>query len=338
MSTEGTVLIVDPEPLAVELVERRLEEAGFATRSSSRMEEGIALAGSEPFDVVLVSHRLPDGTGLEMVQRLRRDPRTAAISIALLTSLPDPEEITRVLEAGADEVLRKPVHRVELVARVRSLRRIKRQLEELRRTNTRLAELNAALEASAMTDGLTQLANRRHLDRRLAEEVARANRYGAPLSVLLLDVDHFKKVNDGHGHSAGDAVLREIARELRSSVRIMDLAARYGGEELLVLAPSTPSHAAHVFAERLRAQIEHLAIDAPGAERALRVTVSIGVAQLAPGHDGASVLAAADEALYEAKRSGRNRVVVARSAPADPPEDPRGTALPLDSVLAHLPV
>ena len=312
MSRDGTVLIVDPEPLAVELLERRLADAGFTTRAAAGMEEGVAIAHAQPIDVVLVSHRLPDGSGLEMVRRLRHDPRTAAISIALLTSLPDPEETQRILAAGADEVLRKPIHKVELVARVRSLHRIKRQLEELRRTNARLAELNAELEASATTDGLTQLANRRHLDRRLAEEVERAHRYDAPLSVLLFDVDHFKRVNDEHGHAAGDAVLRALGQHLRDSVRIMDLTARYGGEELVVLAPSTPADSARVLAERLRVGIAALAIETGDAT--LSVTVSIGVATLTPAQGGAALLAAADAALYEAKKSGRDRVVSAGSA------------------------
>lgn len=320
MSDDGSVLIVDAEPMSGELVARRLEEAGFETSSASGVDEAVSLATSatRPFDVVLVGHQLVDGTGLDLVRRLRADARTAGTSIALLTTLPDPEETMRILDAGADEVLRKPIHRVELVARVRSLHRIKRQVDELRRANTRLGELNAVLEQTATTDGLTGLANRRQLDRRLVEEVERAHRYGSPLSVLLVDVDHFKKVNDGHGHAAGDAVLRAIAAQIRASVRIMDITARFGGEELVVVAPSTSWSGARALGERLRAAIERLEIVAPGVEPSVRVTASIGVATLTADEDGLGVLARADASLYEAKRGGRNRVVMSGVEPEGP--------------------
>ena len=317
---EGTVLVVDVEPLSVEFVERRLKDAGFDTVSASRVDEGVAaaFAADPPFDVVLVAHQLPDGTGLDLVRRLRENPRTSAISIALLTSMPDPEETTRILAAGADEVLRKPIHRVELVARVRSLHRIKRQFDELRRTNARLVELNAALEQTATTDGLTRLVNRRYLDERLIEEVLRAQRYGSPLSVLMIDVDHFKKVNDVHGHAAGDAVLRAVAATIKASVRIIDIPARYGGEELVVVAPSTSWTGARVLAERLRGAIEALETMSAGMEQPIRVTASIGCAALGAEQDGHSLLEAADQALYEAKHGGRNRVVMSGAPPEGP--------------------
>ncbi len=320
MSHEGSVLIVDAEPMSVELIARRLAEAGFATSSASGTEEAVSLAlsASRSFDVVLVGHRLTDGTGVELVRRLRADARTAGISIALLTAMPDPEETTLILEAGADEVLRKPIHRVELVARVRSLHRIKRQLDELRLANARLGELNVALEQSATTDGLTGLLNRRQLDRRLVEEVQRAHRYGTPLSVLMVDIDHFKKVNDGYGHAAGDAVLRAIAGEIRASVRIMDITARYGGEEIVVLGPSTSWPGGRALGERLRAAIERLEVSVPGLEAPIRVTASIGVSTLASDEDAGKLLARADEALYEAKHSGRNRVVMSGTEPEAP--------------------
>jgi diguanylate cyclase (GGDEF)-like protein len=175
----------------------------------------------------------------------------------------------------------------------------------------------AALEHETITDALTGLRNRRFLDLRLAEEMSRAERYGTPVSVLLLDIDHFKSVNDTCGHAVGDKVLVEVARILHETVRKTDLAARYGGEEMAVIAPQTPLATAVMLAERVRRNIETKAREAvPGVEALNRpITVSIGVAKSSnPVESASKLLWRADSALYEAKGGGRNRVV------ADSPE------------------
>lgn len=173
------------------------------------------------------------------------------------------------------------------------------------------------LERETITDPLTGIYNRRHLDRRIGEEVARAQRYGLPLCVLMLDIDHFKRVNDEHGHQAGDRVLGAIGELTAAAVRESDIAARYGGEEFLVIVPNTPVSNATVLAERLRKRVEShgfVLTDEPGGQQEIRVTVSIGVASLGDGVDsGEKLVHAADEALYRAKHEGRNRVVVGTS-------------------------
>ncbi|MCZ7566402.1 MAG: GGDEF domain-containing protein [Burkholderiales bacterium] len=176
----------------------------------------------------------------------------------------------------------------------------------------------AALEEQSITDPLTGLYNRRHLDRRLEEEVGKSVRYGIPLSVLLLDVDHFKSVNDRLGHAVGDRVLIALARLMLQAARKSDFVTRYGGEEILLLAPHTALADACLLADRLRRSVESLPIapaDAPAAGAPIKVTVSIGVAALGPEvPDGPALLKMADDALYRAKHGGRNRVEVAKPA------------------------
>jgi len=171
------------------------------------------------------------------------------------------------------------------------------------------------LERESLTDPGTGLYNRRYLDRRLEEEFARARRHALPLSLLVVDIDHFKRINDGYGHQAGDLVLAELARAILEMVRVADVAARYGGEEFVVIAPGTPAPMGAALAERLRRAIESREILVPGeggARQRIPVTASIGVAALASGLDDArSLLAEADKALYRAKAQGRNRVVAA---------------------------
>lgn len=164
----------------------------------------------------------------------------------------------------------------------------------------RLRELN-------VRDQLTGAFNRRYLDNRLIEEFKRCERYGSPLSVAMIDIDYFKKVNDQHGHEAGDRVLAEVAARLTDSVRKTDCLVRYGGEEFCCILPETGLDSARLFAERFRCAIEQLTVKAVGTE--LRVTISLGVAQLKEGDSPSSLLKRADEGLYDAKQSGRNKVM-----------------------------
>jgi len=182
----------------------------------------------------------------------------------------------------------------------------------------------AMLEHENITDALTGLRNRRFLDLRLAEEMSRAARYGSPVSVLLLDIDHFKSVNDTCGHTVGDKVLAEVGRIVRDTVRNTDLAARYGGEEIAIIAPQTPLSTAVMLGERLRRNIETKARDAVPEVAVLErpITVSIGVAKSStPPESASKLLWRADSALYEAKGGGRNRVV------ADSPEVPKKASI-----------
>ena len=186
-----------------------------------------------------------------------------------------------------------------------------RKNDELTRRNRALQDLNDQLRALSTTDPLTGIPNRRALDERLESELARANRYGTPLSVVMIDLDLFKHLNDRFGHPVGDAVLKEVGRILKSERRLGDIVARFGGEEFVAVLPHADDRAAQAWAERVRGRIEAVAIEV--ASELARITASFGVATARP-HDQEreALIESADEALYEAKAKGRNCVVVAR--------------------------
>jgi two-component system, cell cycle response regulator len=212
--------------------------------------------------------------------------------------------LLRGLEIGVNDYLVPPIDKNELLARVRTQVRKRRYLERLR------DDVQTSLE-HAITDALTGLHNRRYMERHIGSLVEQSAAGGKPLAVLMLDVDHFKEINDTYGHDAGDEVLREFALRIRKSIRGLDLACRYGGEEFLVVMPETDLSGAALVAERLRRTVASEPFALQQSERATNVTISVGIAALGPGDDPASLVKRADQALYRAKRDGRNRVVPA---------------------------
>jgi diguanylate cyclase (GGDEF)-like protein len=213
---------------------------------------------------------------------------------------------------GADDYLPKPFSDDELEARIFASLRVKASEMELKKRNVELQSMLQHVEALAVTDALTGLYNRRRFEDVLKREFAVTKRYDTPLSCLMIDVDHFKSINDTHGHDAGDIVLREIAQRLSQRLREVDLAARYGGEEFAILLPQTNKEGAVIVAERIMERIRREEFDFEGTS--LCVTVSIGVAGNADivGKSPESLVKAADAALYQAKEQGRNRVVAFR--------------------------
>jgi diguanylate cyclase (GGDEF)-like protein len=279
-------------------------------------------------DLVLLDLVLPDGDGVEIARRLRRDARLTTVPIVVLSARRSQESKVRAFEAGADDYVVKPFGLQEIDARIRANLRKRDLYERLERTNVQLRMANERLEEMATTDGLTGLANRRSLDARLAEEFLRAERYETSLSLVMVDLDGFKAVNDRSGHAAGDALLAQLAQRLRAQARVTDVVARYGGDEFAFVLPHTTLEEAHRFAERLCVSIDGAPLRfADGTPAA--IGLSCGVAcwpqcdEIASGKD---LLARADEALYEIKRSGGAGVAVAppRAVPAVP--DPGAAA------------
>ncbi len=289
------ILVIDDSASIHKLVVARLRSEGLEVAGELDGEAGIALAIDSSPDLILLDIGLPSVDGFEVCSRLKEHPQTRNIPVIFLTGETDTESMVRALDLGAVDYVTKPFNQVELRARVRAALRTKR--------------LQDILEQQSFLDGLTGLWNRSYLDRRLESELTVALRYGRPLSVVIADIDYFKRINDTHGHLFGDVVLQGISEALRTHARRSDIVARYGGEEFGILLVDTTLHAAIYVAERLRISIESRLFEAHGD--AMSVTSSFGmscteniIGELTPE----SLIREADRALYAAKDGGRNRI------------------------------
>ena len=304
----STVLIIDDSRTIRKKVRRCLEEASLFDRylEASNGLEGIQCVLQEPVDLVICDLMMPQMDGVRFLEFLRTNGLLDRILVIMLTSRGSIPDLVRTLDLGAVDFIPKPFHPEELRARVRVMLRIKHLQDELR---ARMKEL----EETSMRDPLTGLYNRRYLCEALARELNRARRFGLKVSVLLLDMDHFKEINDSYGHQRGDEILKELANLIRSMLRGYDFAARYGGDEFVIILSQNTVLGARIVAERLRRtvaenpRLRELAGGHP-------VTISVGVATYPDDVEGeASVdalIVAADQALYEAKRMGRNQVAL----------------------------
>ena len=276
----------------------RLGERGHRVVGAADAERALELVAREPPDVVLLDQELAGLGGMTVLDRLRAVDELAAVRVIMLTGSSDPELLVEALRRGADDYLRRPFDPAELDARVMAALRVKRLHDALREANQRLAR-------QALTDDLTQLANRRHGAHQLGREIALCVRHGRLLALMHIDVDHFKSINDTHGHQAGDQVLIEVARRLSAGMRTGDELARWGGDEFVAILPDTDEAGALRAAERLRAAVKGSPIEAAGT--VLDVTVSVGWAHWS-GDTPDDLLARADKALYAAKDAGRNQI------------------------------
>jgi diguanylate cyclase (GGDEF)-like protein len=265
--------------------------------------EALKLLGESVVDVIITDKVMPRMDGLKLLAAIRRDDRLQQTPVIMVTSQNQLEEKLVTFEHGAHDFLTKPYHPAELVARTRVMLRLRAQMR--------------AIEQQAILDPLTGLYNQNYLNGAVKRELKRCQRYNLNLSCLMIDVDHFKSINDTHGHLIGDEVLRGVGKILQATLRGYDFAVRYGGDEFLViLAQNNPLGAVYV-AERIREMIQNHTLSAAKASPA-SVTVSIGVASLVGGAASAPnvLIEAADQALYEAKRQGRNRVVTVTASPS----------------------
>ena len=241
---------------------------------------------------------------LRLCSQIRSFEETRLLPILAIVRQGDTRKLVRALDIGVNDYLTRPVERNELTARVATQLRRKRYVDQLRST------FQASLEM-AVTDQLTGLYNRRYLSSHLSAMFDRAIWTGRPMSVMILDLDHFKQINDTYGHDGGDKVIQQFSERVRSSVRAMDLACRYGGEEFLVAMPDTDRATAGVVAERMRTEVAAHRVVLNGGRDEIGVTVSIGIASTEGGPKDDTpqkLIKRADEALYAAKSAGRNRV------------------------------
>lgn len=292
MEPKANILVVDDNPDKLSLLEAALCLAGYRVTTATDGDEALSAIESYQPDLVITDVMMPRMNGYELAQRIRANPVTRFIPVIMQTAASRrAEDLRRASEVGALGYITDPTDLDLLLARTRTLLEFKAYLD--------------VCEEAAFTDHLTGLANRRRFERQLEREVNRTLRFGHPFSLLMIDIDNFKNLNDSFGHDAGDDAIRRISRVLREGTRGIDLAARIGGEEFAVLLVETSQEGGVEVAERLRLAIRSLELPSGS-----QITASFGVAECPiDAQTAADILKAADVALYEAKRAGRDRVV-----------------------------
>ena len=287
-----------------------LEHLGYDVRWAKSGIEGLKWARQDPPDLIVLDVVMEDIDGFAVCRWLKMHNSTRDIPIIMLTVRSEIEDRVHGLQVGADDYLPKPFSDRELEARIFAALRTKTSQTELVDRNHQLESMLHHVESLAITDPLTGLFNRRRFSDVLHREVAVTKRYKNPLALLMIDLDHFKVINDRFGHDAGDEVLRTITAAMSGGLREVDLAARYGGEEFAIIMPHTSKANAVVVARRIAGQIEQLEHSFQG-ER-VSMTASMGIAEVADIKEPSSenLVKAADVALYEAKRTGRNKIVL----------------------------
>jgi two-component system, cell cycle response regulator len=317
------ILIADDSIVSRHLLEATLRKWGYEVMVACDGAEALQILEREDAPaLIILDWMMPGMTGLEVCQKIRQRGTEPYIYILLLTSKSQKEDLIEGMDAGADDYITKPFDQNELQVRLRA--------------GTRLVDLQAqllsareALREQATRDSLTHLWNRSSILDALSRELARSEREATPLGVVIVDLDHFKCVNDNHGHPAGDAVLREAARRMHNSVRQYDSIGRYGGEEFLILLPNCSEAESYSQAERMRKQLTQTDIRISDGT-SLRITASFGVTAAIPDQAWTSegLIRKADEALYVAKKSGRNRVeILAYSS------EPAPVAVPVETAV-----
>ncbi len=303
------LFLIDDQEDQADRIKSLLGEA-YDVAVETDPEVALSRAKSGDFDLVIVNMSIEATDPLRLCSSIRSFEETRLTPLLAIVRQGDTRKLVRALDIGVTDYLSRPVDRNELTARVTTQLRRKRYIDRLRST------FEASLEM-AVTDQLTGLYNRRYLASHLSAMFDRAFWTGRQLALMILDIDHFKRINDTHGHDIGDKVIQEISERIKGSVRGIDLACRYGGEEFLVAMPDTDRNFAGIVAERLRTEIEQHKVPINGGREEIAVTVSIGISSTeeGPKDDSAQkLIKRADEALYAAKSGGRNRVITTAAA------------------------
>ncbi|HRX86816.1 MAG TPA: diguanylate cyclase [Phycisphaerae bacterium] len=328
------ILLVDDEPQCLQDGAKHLIAAGHEVLTAGNAHDAIRLLMEHGPPILITDWHMPGMTGVQLCRRLRHSETVGFLYVIVLTSRPDTRSLVQAFEAGADDFLTKPVNPSELLARLRAAERIIHLQSDLDKRNREvllanarmsiaardLEDANNRLRILATTDELTGLLNRREAMNRLGKYWAMGDRHGEPLAVIMVDIDHFKQINDNHGHAVGDLVLRELTQTMRQVSRSTDEVCRIGGEEFLIICPHASMEATVAAAERLRGAVATHTVK--HRKSALRLTISLGVAERTATMGSIDdLLHAADEAMYVAKSSGRN---CTRSAGALTPQVAEG--------------
>jgi len=293
-----TILVIDDDASIHRAVERRLEGVVDQVLKAESPTKGLQIAIQEKPDVILLDLNMPQIDGFKVCRHLQEHPTTRDIPILFLTADQNPDNLAKALDAGASDYISKPFNAIELEARVRVALRTKQMID--------------LLQERARIDAVTSLNNRAAMDDALVAAASAFKRTGHPVSLLMIDLDHFKKVNDTYGHGVGDDVLRRVGASIRANCRPYDAACRFGGDEFGVILAQSDTTCAEQVAKRILDGINKIKVRAGGEE--IKVACSGGLAsasQMPSGFEAADLLKAADEALYSAKSEGRNRLALA---------------------------
>lgn len=309
MDNNFPILVVDDDIVSRKVIEKHLTKAGFSVATASDGHHALGQFDRHFFPIVLTDWMMPGIDGPKLCRLIRQKQTDGYVFIILITARGSKTDIVSGLESGADDYLTKPIHPDELVARINTGIRILKLEQSLKKANEEIHELS-------ITDPLTGCFNRSYLNERFTQELQRAKRYSHPLSIVLADIDHFKKVNDTHGHQAGDEVLKFFSHCIKKQIRKkIDWVVRYGGEEFLIVLPETSTVGAYAMAERLRLAVQREIIHAGHAT--INITASFGGACVAFERKEVDCITMdqlvylADEKLYQSKSNGRNCVNVA---------------------------
>ncbi len=316
-----SILIVDDSKISQALLQSLLKQAGFndlvIASSAQNAYEVLGIDNSKKInndiDLILMDNIMPDIDGIKATRYIKESKFFKDIPIIMITALENVKVLQAAFDAGAMDFIKKPFTQIELLARVKSSLKLKFESDGRKEALEKLEEANKKLQLLSSLDGLTGIANRRHFDIFLDREWRRSVRDGTPLSLLLIDIDYFKKFNDGYGHQAGDNCLKNVAKELSKIVhRPGDLVARYGGEEFVIVLGHTDIKAAADLAEKVRSGVEDMQISHEYSDGRSVVTLSLGVSCIIPNDSSspAGLIQEADKALYKAKKNGRNRVEI----------------------------
>ncbi|AHC14163.1 GGDEF domain-containing response regulator [Salinispira pacifica] len=315
MKSKPIVLIVDDNPQNLQFLAEMLDQKGYEPAVALNGNEAISfIRKREEIDAVLMDVMMPGMNGYEATRKIREFRSKEELPIIFLTALDDRKDISRGFQSGGVDYITKPfdseelMHRLNLHIELSQTRsQLEERLEELEEKNRQLTDLKKKLELLASTDPLTEILNRRAMSERLHEEIDRARRYNHSFSIIFLDLDHFKQINDSYGHEAGDKALVQFSDILKESVRSGDLVSRWGGEEFLLLVLNAGISDAMDLAGRIKQSAENA--DWDFVSEGYRLSFTAGVVELGSEEDYDSLFKRADEALYEGKEGGRDRII-----------------------------
>ncbi|MBN2440287.1 MAG: diguanylate cyclase [Spirochaetales bacterium] len=330
------LLIVDDEEEYIDLMSEILEKEGYTIFTAHSGPEALEFLKTTEVDIILLDILMPTMLGYSVCEKIRKNYNTRPIQIILVSGLVDDMYLEKALEVGGDDFIHKPIVPLELqrrtkaaVIRLRSQlklftereslketvakkddqhQHLKKEFETIKKINIELSTSNKNLKIKVRYDMLSGLLNRMSLFNTIDIEIERAIRSGAPLTGIMLDIDHFKRVNDNFGHQVGDIVIQRIGEMLNNSLRKYDYAGRYGGEEFFMLLTNATLQQGYIIGERFRYSLEEHPINC--TNKSIRVTISMGIAQYRLGESRDAWIGRADKALYKAKKMGRNRIVL----------------------------